>query len=612
MATDDQQVLVAGTAPTPALFRVPGNGQIRPKAIFATFDGSGAAAPFLPAVKITSDGGELVGVYPTCASVAAGGSAAVSWFRGLAADCCPTAGAIPGVAIEVLYLDSRTAGVTSTTVLAAGTTYTVSVQGTYSLWNSALNNGTPEANAMFPTTGGVGRASTQVGLDPDSKFAAFNQPGTYPQHTTEFQIDLGSGFAHVEPTGGPFAVPQPGHIYNYALVGQGAVASFRIVDSPQADNYGYLRVVIQSNTGTGGGGSTVPVPTVDQSLARGIGGVFVWEAPPNITETDLSLTDITTANASTAKHGLLRKLDNNATHFLDGTGGWTTPPSSSGITDLTSTGGTITVGTPMGPTTNVDLPATGVVAGTYGDASDVSQITVNAEGIITAAASVSIVGGGVVVGSDGWVDDTSETWTYASFAAGPPAVGTFTVPGDVRAKYTIGSRIKLVQTTTKYFVVSADPTYDGTKTTVTISGGTDYTLANAAIAGNFHSYVTNPQGFPGWFNFDGGVTGFSSTTSLVFRFTLAGRTCFIYALAQGTSNATTKTFVLPLPFTAAAGPVLDIPCQVTNNGTASASYGTIFLTSGSTNAQVFRDPSDLGWSASGTARYRSTGSGFEV
>jgi len=64
----------------------------------------------------------------------------------------------------------------------------------------------------------------------------------------------------------------------------------------------------------------------------------------------------------------------------------------SGITDLTSTGGTITVTTPTGPTTNVDLPNTGVGAGTYGDSTHVAEVTVDAEGRVTAASSVAISG----------------------------------------------------------------------------------------------------------------------------------------------------------------------------------------------------------------------------
>jgi hypothetical protein len=90
--TDDIQVLVSGTAPAPANFTIPGNGQIQPKAIFAQFEGAAAASAFYPVLKIISDGGELVGIYPTCTTVVAGGSAAVSWFPHVGACCNQTSG----------------------------------------------------------------------------------------------------------------------------------------------------------------------------------------------------------------------------------------------------------------------------------------------------------------------------------------------------------------------------------------------------------------------------------------------------------------------------------------------------------------------------------------
>lgn len=43
-----------------------------------------------------------------------------------------------------------------------------------------------------------------------------------------------------------------------------------------------------------------------------------------------SPSDISTLNASTAAHGLLRKLDNDATHYLDGTGAWSEPAAGTG------------------------------------------------------------------------------------------------------------------------------------------------------------------------------------------------------------------------------------------------------------------------------------------
>ena len=82
MPTDDQQILVAGTAPVPADWLVPGNGQIKPKVVNAVFDGTGAAGDFLPTLEIVSDAGVVVGRYPAPA-VVAGASAEVSWFPGV-------------------------------------------------------------------------------------------------------------------------------------------------------------------------------------------------------------------------------------------------------------------------------------------------------------------------------------------------------------------------------------------------------------------------------------------------------------------------------------------------------------------------------------------------
>ena len=62
------------------------------------------------------------------------------------------------------------------------------------------------------------------------------------------------------------------------------------------------------------------------------------------------------------------------------------------ISDITSTGGSITVGAPTGPTTNVDVAASGVTAATYGDATHVGQFAVGSDGRITAASNVAVSG----------------------------------------------------------------------------------------------------------------------------------------------------------------------------------------------------------------------------
>lgn len=91
----------------------------------------------------------------------------------------------------------------------------------------------------------------------------------------------------------------------------------------------------------------------------------------------------------------------------------------------------------------------------------------------------------------GWIE-VFETWTYAS--ADAPTF-TFTVVGDKSTKYYPGMRIKLTQTTVKYFIITG-VVYSSPNTTITVYGGTDYTLANAAIIYPYYSSAKAPAGFP--------------------------------------------------------------------------------------------------------------------
>jgi hypothetical protein len=89
---------------------------------------------------------------------------------------------------------------------------------------------------------------------------------------------------------------------------------------------------------------------------------------------------------------------------------------------------------------------------------------------------------------DGWCYDT-DTWVYVSPTS-------FKIAGkDVRYRFPKGTKIKLVQSgSTKYFYVIA--TAYSTDTTITVTGGSDYTLASATISGQAYSYADTPQGYP--------------------------------------------------------------------------------------------------------------------
>jgi len=96
-----------------------------------------------------------------------------------------------------------------------------------------------------------------------------------------------------------------------------------------------------------------------------------------------------------------------------------------------------------------------------------------------------------LINVDGWIP-AGETWVYAS--ADDPTF-TFTIAGvDLTTKYYPGMRLKLTQTTPKYFIVTK--VAFSTNTTVTVYGGTDYDLADAAITLPYYSTAKAPAGFP--------------------------------------------------------------------------------------------------------------------
>ena len=88
--------------------------------------------------------------------------------------------------------------------------------------------------------------------------------------------------------------------------------------------------------------------------------------------------------------------------------------------------------------------------------------------------------------TDGWT--AAGTFTYASAT-------TITVASGAAAIYSKGDKIKLTQTTVKYFYIIgvAD-------TVLTVTGGSNYTVANAAITSPYYSHQESPVGFPTYFN----------------------------------------------------------------------------------------------------------------
>ncbi len=145
------------------------------------------------------------------------------------------------------------------------------------------------------------------------------------------------------------------------------------------------------------------------------------------------------------------------------------------------------------------------------------------------------------VTDDGWVQ-TNDAWSYASAT-------TITVPAGATSIYAKGDRIRLTQSSTvKYFNVIAVA-----DTLLTITGGTDYTLANSAISAISFSHAVSPNGFPQWFSYTPSITsgvGALTTVSATGKFSVLGRNVNVAIGITITTNGTGAGYInAPLPIT---------------------------------------------------------------
>jgi hypothetical protein len=139
---------------------------------------------------------------------------------------------------------------------------------------------------------------------------------------------------------------------------------------------------------------------------------------------------------------------------------------------------------------------------------------------------------------DGWIP-VSDTWTYKTAT-------TITVPSGAASIYKVGMGIRLTQSSTvKYFyIVKVE------NTLLTITGGSDYTLANATISAV--SYTNTPAtaiGFPNTFNYTpvvtyaGNYTDPTGWTSLNGSFSIVGNIATVMITGQLNRGSGDRTYV---------------------------------------------------------------------
>lgn len=192
----------------------------------------------------------------------------------------------------------------------------------------------------------------------------------------------------------------------------------------------------------------------------------------------------------------------------------------------------------------------------------------------------------------------SGTWTYASAT-------TITVPAADAALMVVGTKIWITQTTSKFYYVTAV-----SGTTVTVSGGSDYTVANAAITAPYFSNAQNPFGFPKSFAYTPTLTGFSADpTSSVYRFSMDGSlvTLYVRQSANGTSNATSFSISLPVTAKTITNMVwFSAALDATDNGTNLTTPARMQISSAGTTCAVLKDAAGAAWTAANGKRASGT------
>lgn len=229
------------------------------------------------------------------------------------------------------------------------------------------------------------------------------------------------------------------------------------------------------------------------------------------TGANLVLTDVTTNNSSTSAHGFLKKLDNTATNYMDGTGAWSVPQgvqgnltgaiTSSGLATslgsftsaqlsgaLTNETGTTLAVFSDAPTFTTNITTPKIIGGT-GAASLIDYVgSTNASVTTTATAHEWWVGNNGAT-SAGRITENGQ-FTYGTTTVNPGSLGIFRIsqPGGTTAidfgeqsgstsGLWMGLALATTPTTTNYVIKASS-----TITTLSGNGTINFAINNTARA----------------------------------------------------------------------------------------------------------------------------------
>lgn len=174
-------------------------------------------------------------------------------------------------------------------------------------------------------------------------------------------------------------------------------------------------------------------------------------------------------------------------------------------------------------------------------------------------------------------------WLYVATSGTYTSASTFTISGDYTAYLKIGTKIKLNNTSTKYFYVLSS-SYSAPNTTVTIVVNTTHVLTNTTVTNIYLSYA-NPPDFPNWLGYttiltpDSGT--FTSATSSG-KFSVHGKTCEVSVGITIATNGTAAGIGVSVPFSSVGASIF---CGRENQSTGLLLQG--FLNNAASKVVIF-------------------------
>lgn len=240
---------------------------------------------------------------------------------------------------------------------------------------------------------------------------------------------------------------------------------------------------------------------------------------------------------------------------------------------------------------NTDLYFTYVTVGDFAEAADINEIN-------TALTTFLPRSGGALTGplilsgaptedqeavTKKYVDDRSSGWIPSSDWNYEGAT-SFSIYGDHMDIFRLGLKIKLTQSTTKYFYVKYSEYFDD-YTFVYLVSTTLNTLTSGPIVNPAISFAEAPPGFPGMFPYSCNVTGFSNMSTLISYYSIHNKTV-VWDVPGFTATSNATTFTLTLPDVGITFNTDELVC-IADNGTRGV--GMVYTSgSSSTIATVYK------------------------